>query len=305
LAVYADLSWSPGGGLKVIPGLRLDLDPFAARPEAVLDPRLVALWTLGEGLVLKGGAGLYSQPPQPFQRIETFGNPELPWERAAHYALGAEWRALSWLQLELELFYQDRFRLAARSPRLVERGGEVVRENFWDQGQGRAYGLELQAKLVELRGLTGWLSYTLSRAEQRSSPEQAWRLFSLDQTHSLVALASWELGGGWAVGASARLTTGAPTTAIAGAIYDADADTYVPIPGETGGGPRGPTFFSLDLRVDRRFTFELWSLALYLDLMNATNHPNEEGRTYSFDYRESTPLPGLPIFPSFGVKGEF
>ncbi len=304
-ALYADLSWEPGLGLRVVPGLRVDADLLAERPSITVDPRLTLLWEVDRRWTVKAGAGRYSQPPLSLQLIPGLGNPYLGWEHAYHFALGAEHRLLEWLSLDLELFLQVRRDLVARSARYVERNGEVVRENFANTGEGRAYGLELYVKVVEVPGLTAWLSYTLSRSEQRHRPDERFRLYSLDQTHNLVALASYDLGHGWSVGGLLRFVTGIPTTPILGAFYDADVDTYLPIPGRTATGPRVPPFFSLDLRVDRRFTFRRWMLTLYLDVTNATNHGNVEAYTYNYDFTERRPLYGLPIFPSVGVKGEF
>ncbi len=304
-ALYLEAALDPGAGVKVLPGLRVDGDLASSAPSLSLDPRLALRWQVTDTLTLKGGVGRYSQPPLSLQTIPEFGNPDLGWEHAVHYALGLETRLLPWLDLDVEAFLQRRFDLAVRSARYVERGGEVVRENYANTGDGRAYGLELQLKVVEVPGLVAWLSYTLSRSEQRSTPDASYRTSSLDQTHNLVAVASYELGSDWAVGGAVRYVTGIPTTPITGAFYDADLDDYLPIPGRIASGPRVPPFFSLDVRIDRRFTFDTWMLSLYLDVTNATNYPNVEAYTYDFDYSNRQPLMGLPIFPSLGVKGEF
>jgi len=57
--------------------------------------------------------------------------------------------------------------------------------------------------------------------------------------------------------------------------------------------------------VDKTWTFDRWKLAAYLDVQNVTNHGNQEGWSYSFDYRERQALTGLPILPILGVKGEW
>ena len=60
-----------------------------------------------------------------------------------------------------------------------------------------------------------------------------------------------------------------------------------------------------DLRVDRFWTFDRWRLSAYLDVQNVYNRANQEGWQYSFDYRQRTPLTGLPILPILGAKGEW
>ena len=68
---------------------------------------------------------------------------------------------------------------------------------------------------------------------------------------------------------------------------------------------RAPAFLSLDLRVDKRFVFKQWMIAVYLDVQNVTNNRNGEYVIYNYDYSKQQILPGLPIFPSLGVKAEY
>ena len=53
------------------------------------------------------------------------------------------------------------------------------------------------------------------------------------------------------------------------------------------------------------FDFERWSLTTYLDLQNATNAQNLEVINWTYDYSEEEPVAGLPLVPSFGLRGEF
>lgn len=64
-------------------------------------------------------------------------------------------------------------------------------------------------------------------------------------------------------------------------------------------------FHQLDLRVDKEWKFDVWSLRAYLDVQNAYNHQNVEGVSYNFNYSQSMQLTGLPIIPSLGLRGDF
>ena len=66
-----------------------------------------------------------------------------------------------------------------------------------------------------------------------------------------------------------------------------------------------PTFFQLDVRVDRKWTFRTWSFTAYLELQNASARKNAEGVAYSADYAERGWVTGLPIFPAFGLRAEY
>ena len=75
-------------------------------------------------------------------------------------------------------------------------------------------------------GFSGWLAYTLQRSERDDGDGTGWRLFDFDQTHVLSALASWELGRGFELGARLRVASGYPRTPVVGAYYDARRDRY-------------------------------------------------------------------------------
>jgi len=61
----------------------------------------------------------------------------------------------------------------------------------------------------------------------------------------------------------------------------------------------------LDVRAEKLWTFESWRLSVYLDVQNIYNASNPEATLWDYRYRESAPLRGLPLLPTFGLKGEF
>jgi len=64
-------------------------------------------------------------------------------------------------------------------------------------------------------------------------------------------------------------------------------------------------FHQLDLRVDKSWVFDLWILSAYIDVQGVYYHANPEAVQYNYDSTQSTYVRGLPILPSFGIKGEF
>jgi len=87
-------------------------------------------------------------------------------------------------------------------------------------------------------------------------------------------------------------------------VYSYDEQEYLPIYDESV-TERMPAFFSLDLRVDKTWTFRQWRLTGYLDILNATNRRNVELINYSFDWDQEIQVFGLPIVPIFGLRGEW
>jgi hypothetical protein len=307
-AAWVEATWKPTGALVLVPGLRVDHDSFIA--DTWVDPRLAARYRLFEGTTLKGGVGLYHQPPpMPYASAE-WGNPELRAEASAQYALGVEQRLGGPLSLDLQVYYKDLFDLAAATDATVTRNGEPTPERFDNTGTGRAYGGEVLLRWDPDGRFFGWIAYSLSRTERDGEPVGGTLAESgaaYDQPHNLVAVGSVELpelSDGLSFGWRLRYTSGSPYRPITAAVYDADGDEYRDIPAAARSS-RLPDFFSLDLRVDKKWTWNDWTLTTYLDLQNVTNRENPEGAIYKYDFSERGYQNGLPIFPSFGLRAEY
>jgi TonB family protein len=288
--------------LLLVPGVRFDR--FSRVDQSALAPRLTARLALTERWLAKGGVGLFHQEPSFDETDAVFGNPDLGLESAWHYSAGVEFRPLPQLVLDATGFYKDIDDLVSRTTATTERDGEVVPLNFDNGGKGRVYGLELLVRHERANGFSGWVAYTLSRAERRDSGQSAWRLFDYDQTHILTLVGSYDLPRNWAVGARFRLVSGNPYTPRVGSVYVVDNGNYQPVFGPVN-SERYPLFHQLDIRVDKRWVFDRWMLTAYLDLQNAYNQANTTGYSYNYDSSERRGRTGLPILPVIGLTGEF
>lgn len=295
---WVEAEWKLGDML-LVPGFRVDYDKVL--DDYALDPRLSVRYDLlktAEGkpsTVLKAGVGAYSQRPTPDESDETFGNPDIELEHSLHTSGGFEQRLTDALDVDVVGFYKYIFNSVGPS--------EDPQERVANNTEGRIYGLELLLKHNQVGDFFGWVSYTLMRSERRDPGEDTWRLFTLDQTHIFTILGNYRVTSDWEIGARWRYTTGNPQTLRTGSVYAVDTDVYVPYFGESN-GVRGDAFHQLDLRVDRKWTFDTWLLTAYLEIQNVYNRANPEGINYNFDSTESVPLTGLPIIPSFGIRGE-
>lgn len=103
-------------------------------------------------------------------------------------------------------------------------GAELIAQKAIEQvllnGEGRAYGLEVMLKKNTER-LTGWLSYTLSKAEQRTPGRNAeepginngkWYRANYDKTHNLSLTAAYQLTKKWSLGSIFTYQTGKAAT---------------------------------------------------------------------------------------------
>jgi hypothetical protein len=204
------------------------------------------------------------------------------------------------LTAEATAFYSRSDELAVRNPAVTP----SLAEALVNGGEGRSYGAQLLLRREISKGLFGWVAYTLLRSERRDRPGGDWRLFDFDQTHVLTALASYDLGKGFEVGARFRFATGYPRTPVVGAYYDSRRDIHQPVLGDIN-SERIPSFYQLDVRFAKRFKIGPTELEAYVDVQNVTDRQNPEEIVYSADYATKRYIRGLPILPIAGARWSF
>ncbi|HVY25534.1 MAG TPA: TonB family protein [Polyangiaceae bacterium] len=303
-AGYAMLELTPVPGLKLLPGVRTDYDQGTKRWTA--DPRIGVRYDLHAGYprtTIKGGVGIFHQPPEPYESVKPFGNGGLKSESAQHYSLGFEQELAPPVELSVEGFYKKLDDIVLAAPSVDSSSNGLTYQNL---GSGRVYGGELLLRYKTRPGgcFFGWLAYTLSRSDRRDADGEKYYRYDYDQTHILTALGSYKLGRGWQIGARFRYVTGSPYTPNIGGTVDYDAGTYAPVASTARNSKRLPAFHQLDLRVDKTWQFQSWALSTYLDVQNVYNHQNTESIGYNFDYSQTQATHGLPILPIVGIRGE-
>jgi TonB family protein len=307
-AVYVEAQLAPTPSVRVTPGLRFDYYHVVDVDKFSLDPRLSARWAVTPRLAFKGTAGLYHQLPMGQFLDAQFGNPNLKLIWADQYEVGAERRFTDDINLSVTGFFVRRHDMPIPSI-----------DHFTSAGRGRAYGLELLLRHELTEHFYGWLAYTLSKSEISGTPAEgipmgmtgdarnggdlSWRPGPFDQTHNLIAVASYSRRG-WTAGARYRFVTGIPTTPVNGSFFDADFNGYTRLNGGSGSA-RLPNFSQLDLRVERVWTFDAWTFGAYLDCQNVFNAENPEGVLYDYRYQQSAAIRGLTILPILGIRGRF
>lgn len=282
------------GRLVIVPGLRGDR--FGGAKEWRAQPRLGATYALSTKTLLRANAGAYAQDPIPFELDERFGNPDLSVERSRQFSVGVVQSEARW-RLDADVFYKQLDALVTRTG-----SGASVQELTTNGGEGWVYGAEVMLRVPPGGRWGGFLAYTFTRSLRRDGAGLDPRPFDFDQPHVLNATASVRLNEDWTLGGRWRLASGNPNTPYQGAIYDADTDLFIPIPG-TPNAEREPAFHQLDLRADREVLFDTWRLRFYVEIQNAYNRANPETTIYNYNYSQQGLLTGLPILPAFGVTG--
>ncbi|CAN5560014.1 TonB-dependent receptor [soil metagenome] len=290
--MYGELEVVPWKGARIVPGIRID---YAKDIQAWdVAPRVSMRQDLGPAFprtTIKGGIGVFYQPPQPQQSNAVFGQPGLKSQRAIHYGLGIEREITKNLEVSFEGFYKQL--------------DDLVVTGSGNSGIGWIYGAETLIRYKPDSHFFGWIAYTLSRSIRQDTPDSPARVTQYDQTHILTVLGSYRLGHGWEFGARFRLVSGNNYTPQTYGFYDANAGTYLPLQSYPAYNARLPMFHQLDIRLDKTWKFVNWQLGVYADVVNVYNAGNVEGTSYNYNSTRSSYVTGLPLLPSLGLRGEF
>ncbi|MFH1727952.1 MAG: carboxypeptidase-like regulatory domain-containing protein [Pseudomonadota bacterium] len=283
--------------LKIIPGTRFYHAYKLGGKDFFFDPRILLKFLQNDKLTYTFACGQYSRTPDYIEVDSVFGNPEVEPESSIHYVAGVEYEIIDSLISELQVYYNDMNKLIVTSATPLE--------NVNNDGDGYATGFELFLKKDLTDKFFGWLSYALTFAKRRDNPNEEYRSFDFDQTHSFNLIASYKLNEKWEFGGKIRYNTNNPETPVTGSYYDADYSAYYPIYSDDTNSERLPYYLEVDLRVDRIFRFKHWMLDLYLDIINANYRSNVIGKTYNYDYTEWEHTKLIPIYPSMGFIATF
>ncbi|MBA3398044.1 MAG: TonB-dependent receptor [Deltaproteobacteria bacterium] len=311
-SLWSELRWMiDGDRFAVKPGVRVEI--YGLSRELVVDPRLNIHQRLTDQLTLRQAIGRYHQPPTPGDVDARDGNPALDSSYFDQISLGLDSELPHSITAAVTGFfsYGRKLGVQVRRPEpgaeqpspelgglgptfqlLLEKqlGFAIYRENL---GRARSYGVEVAIK----RNVAPWfalLSYTLGRSERTDDPRagRGWRPFELDQRHNLQIAVSRQYAK-WRLGARMQLVSGNPYS-----------PSYLigQVPVQDAWAATLPTFFTLDLRADRRWHRCWGDIVFYIDIQNATNRRNVEGREYDDNLRADADIRGLPIVPFIGVE---
>ncbi len=280
-------------------GLRTDANNYSSNmsnPLNQLSPRLSASYSLNEQMSLIAATGRYYQLPA----YTTLGfknndgilvNKEnnLKYINVNHYVGGFEFLPTRQTLISLEGFYKQ----YGNYPQSVEDGipisarpidfGIFGDEEVISDASGRAYGAELLYREQRLEGLNVILSYTFVRSEfedNENISNDDYIPTSWDNRHIVNLTATQSLKNNWDIGLKWRFSGGSPYTPYDIELSSIRSAWEVNQQGYLDYGRfnslRLSSFHQLDLRVDKKFFFNNFSLMLYLDVQNVYNFKAEQ-----------------------------
>lgn len=327
-------------------GVRMDANNYSASMSNMLDqfsPRFSASYALNELFSLNFNTGRYYQRPA----YTTLGFRDnsgelvnkdngLTYISSDHIVGGVEFLPNDNSKFTVEGFYKwyNNYPFSVTdSISLANKGGGfgvVGDEEVVSTGKGRAFGFEVLAREKDLAGFNIILSYTFVRSEFKDTKNQyvpsAW-----DNRHILNITVLKKLKRNWDIGAKWRFVGGPPYTP-----YDLVKSSIRPA-WDVQNAPyldygrfntlRYGNFHQLDMRVDKKYFFDKWSLILYVDVQNLYNfkfteqdlitnldengNPNIDPATADLPYEDqlyllrNLPSENGTVLPTIGIIVEF
>ena len=271
-------------------GIRADGNTYSSQMSNALEqltPRLSASYRLTPGTSLNFNIGRFTQLPS----YTTLGyrdasgmlvNKEngIKYIQVNHLVAGIEFRPSDNSQVTVEGFYKkyadypfsvrDSISLASKGADYGVYGDEAV----LPVSKGNAYGFEILGRIKEYKGINAVITYTFVRSEF-TNKKGIYIPSSWDNRHLLTITGTRSFRKNWDLGFKWRYIGGAPYTpwnverSAVKTAWDAQGTGYLDY-GKFN-EKRLKAFHQLDLRVDKSWYYNKWSLMLYFDVQNAYN----------------------------------
>jgi len=275
-------------------GLRTDFSDYSSElsnPIDQLSPRLSASYALTSKLNLNFNTGRYFQLPAYTVMGYRDNNNNLvnksnkiTYIESNHWVGGLDYNPTQYSKISLEAFYKNYKNypfLLADSISLANLGGDfgvIGNEAAKSISRGRSYGLEILLQQKLSTSIYGIVSYTWVRSEFKDKNGK-YIPSSWDNKHILNLTAGKKFNKNWEFGMKFRLLGPAPYTP-----YNIELSAQKVIWDVAQAGQhdwnrlnqkRNPTSHALDIRLDKKWYFNKWSLNAYIDIQNIYNFKAE------------------------------
>jgi len=259
-------------------------------------PRFSVSYSLSQNFDLNANFGRYSQQPayttlgyRDASGVLVNKNENLRYTISNQAIAGVEYRPADNMRMTVEGFYKqyeyyplsvtDGLSIASKGTNY----GEVGDEQIVSTGKGRAYGVEVLYKIMEMKKMNLTATYTFFRSVFTNA-EGIYLPSSWDTKHLFNLIASYKLQKSWNVAIRWRFVGGAPYTPILPAsanksVWDISKQPLLDY--SKFNSYRLPNTHQLDIRIDKEFYFKKWLLNLYTDIQNVYNFKTQGAPIYT------------------------
>ena len=268
-------------------GARIDANNYSddmSNPLEQFSPRASLAFAITDRFFFNANAGRYYQlPPYTVLGYREDGilvNREnnIRFIQADHLVAGFEWNTATSSKITVEGYYkwyEDYPFLLRDSITLANLGGDfgvIGNEPAISRSSGRTYGMEFLFQQRLYKGFYGIGSYTLGVSEFEDKNGN-FVPTSWDARHIVNITLGKKFKKDWEVGINWRFQTGlpyTPPTEDAGLVQVWNVANRALPDFDQINTLRAPASNTLDIRVDKKWFFEKWSLNIYVDVENVT-----------------------------------
>jgi outer membrane receptor for monomeric catechols len=150
-------------------------------------------------------------------------------------------------------------------------------------GKGQAKGIDVFLKSRITNKYSAWISYAYTDSKRSQYDIQKETSARFDITHSLSAVASYNVTDEITTGLTYKVSTGKPFTPVTGSVLDSAYNVYEPVYGETNSS-RFPVYHRLDVNIQYLFSLFGRFAILVFQVNNVLNQKNLYDYTYNRDY---------------------
>lgn len=262
-----------------------------------LSPRFSVSYQLTDKWDINANIGRYAMQPA----YTTMGfknsngdyvnkNENLKSVKSNQAVLGFDYRPAKVLRFTMEGFYKqymDYPLSVADGLSIASKGtdyGQIGDEEIISTGKGKAYGVELQFKVMEWKNFNSSVIYTYFRSEF-TDKDNVYLPSSWDTRHMVNLIGSYKFGRNWNIASRWRFVGGAPYSPIDfelssnKAAWSVTNQAYIDY--QNFNSLRLNNSHQLDIRLDKEFYFKNWLLNLYVDVQNVYNFKSEGAPIYT------------------------
>lgn len=286
-------------------GLRYDYFDFI-NEKNYISPRASATFGILSNLNLNFSYGIFYQSPSYIWLVSNRQNRELENIKADHYITGLEFLPGADSRITVEVYYKKYSGYPASTLRpyyiLANSGGDFESssgfglEPLISGGTGYAKGIELFFQKTVSGKFYSTANLSLFMAKYKSL-DGVERESDFDNGILFIANGGYIAGKGWELSSKFRYVGGRPYTPINPANGTQMISLY--------NSERLPAYYSLDFRVDKRWSFKKWTLVTYFDIQNITGKKNITKYFWNKYKNIIESNKSLGVFPTIGINAMF
>jgi hypothetical protein len=287
-------TWRPFARLSLTSGIRYDY--FSFTNESNISPRISFSFHLTDKTSLNASYGKFYQTPATYQIALDPQNVLLKSGLATHYIVGIDHLFAEDTKFTVEAYYKDLTDVFVAND---------TTDVLTNAGGGFAQGIEFSLQKKFTDGIVGSASYSYSVSKRKDASNLPEYYFEYDRPHILNLIGGIELSKTWQLGFKFQYASGNPYTPVIGTAIK--NGTYYAVDGAYNSS-RLPDYHKLDIRIDKKFVFEKWTLTAYLDLWNVYNRENVLSYSSKVDAAgviTTTPRLDFGILPILGLSAQF